>query len=278
MVIKMAYSFKGNISFGLVYIPVTLHSSIRSNDIHFHLLDKKTMSRIKYQKTCADCNGKSVQVENIVKGFEYEKGKYVLFTDEDFENLKSKQDKNIIIEQFVKEEEIDPIYYNHPYYVVPNGAEKAYVLLIKAMQQENKVGIAKCVIGNKETLIALRAKNDSLLLNTLFFYDEIMKNPAGILEEKLSEKELKLAKTLIESMVEPFKPQNFHDEYKKKISEAIEKKIAGKNIVKEKEKSTHQVIDLMEALQKSISKKPSKGKKTVIVKKGNKNNADKAQA
>lgn len=274
----MAYSFKGSISFGLVYIPITLYSSIKNNEIGFHMLDKKTMSRIQYQKTCADCNGKIVESQNIVKGFEYEKGKYVLFSDEDFEKLKTKQDKNIVIEQFVYEKEIDPIYYHHPYYVVPNGAEKAYALLIHAMQKENKVGIAKCVIGNKETLIALRAKSNMLLLNTLFFYDEIIKNPMDEINIKSSEKELKLAISLIESMSETFNPKNFHNDYKEKIKDAIQQKIAGKKIVKVKEKTIHPVVDLMDALQKSLQKKPKSKMKNSILKNDTKSNARKASA
>ena len=152
----MAYSYKGSISFGLVYIPVTLHSTIKNNDIGFNMIDKKTMSRVKYKKTCADCDGREVRQEDIVKGYEYEEGKYVLFDEKDFEKLKSKKDKNITIEQFVNLAEIDPLYFDKPYYVAPTGAEKAFSVLLSAMEEEGKAAVAKTVLGTKETLIAIR--------------------------------------------------------------------------------------------------------------------------
>ncbi len=174
----MAYSYKGSISFGLVYIPVTLHSTIKNNDIGFNMIDKKTMSRVKYKKTCADCDGREVRQEDIVKGYEYEEGKYVLFDEKDFEKLKSKKDKNITIEQFVNLAEIDPLYFDKPYYVAPTGAEKAFSVLLSAMEEEGKAAVAKTVLGTKETLIAIRAKDGQMLLNTLFFAEEVTKNPA----------------------------------------------------------------------------------------------------
>ena len=122
----MTYSYKGSISFGLVYIPITLHSSVKDNDISFNMLDRKSMSRIKYKKTCVDCDNKEVKNEDIVKGFEYEDGKYVIFDDKDFEKLKTKKDKNINIECFVNLDEIDPLYFDRPFYVNPTGAEKAF--------------------------------------------------------------------------------------------------------------------------------------------------------
>lgn len=160
----MAYSYKCSISFGLVYIPVTLHASVKTQDVGFNMLDKKTMSRVKYKKTCEECDGREVKQEDIVKGYEYEDDKYVVFTEEDFEKLKTKKDKNITIQKFVDIAEIDPIYYDRPYYVNPTGAENAYSLLLRAMEEEKKVGIAKTVLGNKETLIALRAKDGQATL------------------------------------------------------------------------------------------------------------------
>ena len=122
--IVMAYSYKGSISFGLVYIPVTLQSSIKQNDIGFNMIDKKTKSRVRYKKTCEECDGREVKQEDIVKGFEYEDGKYVIFEEKDFEKIKTKKDKNITIEQFVEVAEVDPIYYDKPYYVVPTGGDR----------------------------------------------------------------------------------------------------------------------------------------------------------
>ena len=163
----MAYSYKTSLNFGLVYIPVTLHSAVKENDVGFRMIDKKTMSRVRYVKTCEDCGGKPVRQEDIVKGFEYEEGKYVIFEESDFEKLKTKKDKNITIEKFVDVAEVDPLYFDKPYYVVPTGAEKAFAVLLSAMQEERKAAIAKIVLGTKETLIMIRAKDGQMLLNTL---------------------------------------------------------------------------------------------------------------
>lgn len=254
----LAYSYKGSISFGFVYIPITLHASTQEHGISFHLLDKKTKSRVKYKKTCVDCKDKEIKNEDIIKGYEYEKGKYVLFDDDDFEKIKSIKEKSIVIEQFVNLDEIDPIYYQKAYYVVPTGAEKAYYLLLQAMEQENKAGLAKSIIGTKENLIIIRSKNHQMILNTLFFEDEIKSNPNQEITEKVTQAELKLAKTLIQEMTAPFKPKQYKDEYHQKIKKAIEAKIAGKKIVAVKEKAQVPIVDLMEALKNSLkqTKKP----------------------
>ena len=266
--IYMAYSYKGSISFGLVYIPVTLHSAVKDNSIGFNMIDKKTMSRVKYKKTCADCDGREVRQEDIVKGFEYEDGKYVEFDDKDFDKLKSKKDKNITIEKFVKLSEVDPIYFDKPYYVVPTGAEKAFAVLLAAMEQEDKAAVAKTVLGTKETLILIRAKGGQMLLNTLFFEEEITANPAKEVKEQCSEVELKMAKALIEGMSGKFNPSDYKDEYRSKVQEAIERKIAGKGIVSPKESGSGKMIDLMEALTKSLelAQKPKPAKRTAVKK------------
>ena len=264
----MAYSYKGSISFGLVYIPVTLHSTIKNNDIGFNMIDKKTMSRVKYKKTCADCDGREVRQEDIVKGYEYEEGKYVLFDEKDFEKLKSKKDKNITIEQFVNLAEIDPLYFDKPYYIAPTGAEKAFSVLLSAMEEEGKAAVAKTVLGTKETLIAIRAKDGQMLLNTLFFAEEVTKNPAKEIKNEASEAEIRMAKTIIESMTGKFEPEKYKDEYREKVLAAIEQKISGKEINSPRERSEGKVIDLMDALQKSLLavKKPA-AKKAAPVKK-----------
>lgn len=248
----MAYSYKGSISFGLVYIPVTLHNSIKENDIGFNMIDKKTMSRVKYKKTCADCEGREVKQEDIVKGYEYEEGKYVIFEESDFEKIKTKKDKNITIERFVKLDEVDPLYFDRPYYVNPTGAEKAFAVLLTAMEQEHKAAIAKTVLGTKETLILIRSKDGQMLLNTLFFEDEVTKNPAKDIKEKGSAAELKMAKAIIDGMTGEFNPEEYKDEYREKVQQAIEQKIAGKEIVSPKEKNSTTVANLMDALTKSL--------------------------
>lgn len=249
----MAYSYKGSISFGLVYIPITLHNSIKNNDIGFNMIDRQTMSRVKYKKTCVDCGDREVKQEDIVKGYQYENDKYVIFEDKDFEEIKTKKDKNITIEHFVDINEIDPIYYDKPYYVAPQGAERAFALLLKAMEQEGKVGIAKTVLGTKETLIIIRVKNGQMLLNTLYFYEEVQSNPAKEIKEELNDKELEMAKQIIDNMSGQFEPEKYKDEYQERVRNAIDAKIAGKEIVKPKEAAEHKVIDLMEALQMSLN-------------------------
>lgn len=261
----MAYSFKGNISFGLVYIPITLTTCVKTNDIDFNWLDRKTKSRVQYLKTCEECQGKVLKQEDLVRGFEYEKNKYVILEEKDFEKIKSKKDKEIKIECFVDEKEIDTIYYNKTYYVHPSGAENAYFLLATALKQTKKVGIAKCVIGNKENLVALRFKDHYLLLNTLFFKEDILPNPIEKNSKKVDEKQLKLAKALIENMIQPFNPDLYHNEYKEKIKEAIEKKISGKEITSIRQKKENQMLDLFEALQNSIKNQKKETKKTPII-------------
>ncbi|NCA91782.1 Ku protein [bacterium] len=247
-----SYSYKGSISFGLVYIPVALHNTVKNNDISFNMLDRKTMSRVKYVKTCVDCRERIVKQEDIVKGYEYEEGKYVIFEDEDFEKIKSDKDKNITIEQFVNLTEIDPLYFDKPYYIVPTGAEKSFAVLLSAMESEGKTAIAKTVLGNKETLIAIRAKDGQMLLNTLFFFEEVQRNPAANIKAEFTDAETNLAKMLIKSMSGTFTPEKYKDEYRAKLEKAIEDKIAGKEIAAPDEKKTKGAADLMEALQKSL--------------------------
>ncbi|MCD7728291.1 MAG: Ku protein [Clostridia bacterium] len=248
----MAYSYKGSISFGFVYIPVTLHSAVKENTIGFNMIDKKTMSRVRYKKTCEDCGGREVKQEDIVKGFEYDDGKYVIFEDKDFEKIKTKRDKNITIEQFVDLAEVDPVYFNKPYYVVPAGAQKAFSVLLSAMENLGKAAVAKTVLGTKETLILIRSKGGQMLLNTLYFYEDITNNPAKELTETDSAAEVEIAETIIKGMAGSFQPEKYRDEYRLKVKEAIERKIAGKEVVSPKESSGGNIIDLMDALKKSL--------------------------
>lgn len=255
----MAYSYKGAITFGLVYIPIVLSLCVKENDIGFNMLEKKTKSRVKYKKTCVDCNDKTIKNEDIVKGYQYEKGKYVIFTDEDFEKIKSPKDKNITIEQFVNLEEIDPIYFDKAYFVKPTGADKAYQVLLKAMESEKKAGIAKTVLGTKETIILLRVRDGKMLVNTLYFHSEIQSAPE-ITKTKLSKQEVDLAKNLINQMTKKFEPEKFKDEYFIKLQKAIKRKIAGNEIVEKQEKTQIKIINLMEALQKSLNAQKPKRK------------------
>ena len=242
---------KASISFGLVYIPVSLHVAVRSNGVDFRLLDKKTMSKVRYLKTCDECDGRTVEQKDIVKAYEYEKGKFVVFSDEDFEKLKTPKDKTITIEKFVGLEEIDPIYFDKPYYVAPEGADKAYAVLVAAMEKEKKAGIARCVLGNKETLAALRTKDGTLLLNTMYFDEEVQKNPVKLNSES-GEKELSLARTVINSMSGKFEPTEFKDEYNERLLKAIDGKVKGKEIKSLGGSKPQKTMDLVDALRRSV--------------------------
>lgn len=250
----MGYSYKGSISFGLIYIPINLQASIKNNDIGFNMIDRETMSRVQYKKTCVDCGDREVKQSDIVKGYEYEKDKYVIFEEADFEKLKTEKEKTINIERFVKGGQIDPIFYDKAYYVLPTGAEKAFALLIKAMQETDKVGIAKTVIGTKETLVAIRVKNGEMLLNTLYFSEEVQKNPLKEMNVQFAPKELDMAKDIVNAMSSDFNPEQYKDEYREKLQQAIESKMAGEEIVAPKEQKKNNIVNLMDALQKTLSK------------------------
>lgn len=253
----MAQSYKSTIAFGVVYIPITLHACVKSNDISFNTLYKKTGERIKYKKTCENCPP-NISADEIVKGFQYEKDKYVVITNEELDGIKTKRDKSIEILEFVDLNQIDPIYFNKSYYVKPSGAENAFNLILKAIETENKVGIAKTVLGKKEQVVALRVINGQMILNTLYFYDEIQVNPVKSLDIKVNENELKLAKTIIDNMTTKFKPENYKNEYREKIMKAIQDKLNGKKLKSQSAVvQPHNVINIMDALKRSIEKTKS---------------------
>jgi len=262
----MAYSYKGAISFGLVHIPITLTAVIKENDIGFNMLDKDTQSRIQYKKTCVDCGGREVQNTDIVKGYQYEKGKYVLFTEEDFEKLKTEKDKNITISQFTDVKTIDPIYFDRAFYVNPIGGEHAFALLLAAMEKENRAGIAKTVLGSRETLMLIRVSNGIMFANSLFFQDEVTKAPA-VEKTEVKKEELALAVNLLANMTKPFEPEQFRDDYHERLKNAIAKKIAGKQITAPNKVPQDNIINIMEALKKSVQmtgeKKEDKPKKKI---------------
>lgn len=271
----MAYSYKCNLSFGLVYIPVKLVAAAKNNDVGFNMIDKKTLSRIKYQKT--DDRGNKVDNADIVKGYEYEDGKYVVLDQSDFEKIKTHADKNIEIDSFVSVEEIDPVYYNKPFYLVPTGAEKAFSVLLAAMRETGRAAVAKTVLGTKETLVAIRAVGESLMLSTLYFYDEIEKSPYAV-KDAPAAKELDLAKAIIGGMERHFDPQSYKDEYRERLLAAIQSKIDGKEIKIPQLHSPRGIDDLMEALQKSLDEQLRKNKpmprlKKKTVTKNNRTNA-----
>lgn len=250
----MAVSHRGAISFGMVHIPVGLYTATQDNDIHFNQLCKEDGSRVKYRKVCANC-GKELSNEDIVKGFEYEPGKYVTMTEDDFEKAKTEKDKTIHILHFTDMNNIRPVYYDKTYHAVPEqGGDKAYELLRRAMLEEQKVAIAKTVMGTKEKLLALIPTEEGLLVETLFFADEIKEAPKEIPQPKVSEAELSMAKTLIGAMVGDFQPQAYKDEYQARLWEIINQKIQGNEITVSQESEQTTVIDIMEALKQSLAK------------------------
>ena len=249
---KMAAAHKGSISMSMVLIPIGLYKTTVDNDIHFNQLEKESKARIKYKKYCSHC-GKEVAPSDIIRGYEYEKDKYVVMTDDELERIKTRKDKTIHILQFAKISEVDMIYYEKDYYAIPEaGAEKAFELLRQSLLSEKKVAIAKTVMGTNEKLLVLYPMKDGLIVKTLFYEDEIAAIPKQIPKMKLDEKELEMARLLIQNMTRPFDAAQYRDEYQTRLREAIMKKIQGQEIVTADNGAPDNVIDLMEALQKSI--------------------------
>jgi len=254
-------NIKSAISFGLVNIPVVYNPIIKNNDTSFNQLHKKCLNRIHYQKYCDHCK-KTVKDVDIIKGYEYEKDKYVVMTDEELEKIKTRKDKTIHIIQFAKMSEVNMIYYEKDYYAVPDtGAEKAYELLRQSLLSKKKVAIAKTVMGTNEKLLVLYPTKEGIIVKTLFYHDEIVAMPKAVPKIKLDENELNMAKMLIENMTKPFKAEEFRDEYQSRLREAIMKKIQGQEIVTADTSEPGNVIDLMEALQKSLEMSKGNGRK-----------------
>lgn len=261
----MAVSHKGAISFGLVHIPVSLYTATQDNDIRFNQLHKEDNARIRYKKSCGHC-GKEVTSKDIVKGFEYDKDQYVIMTDDDFEKIKTDKDKTIEILHFANINQISPVYYDKTYHAIPNaGGEKAFELLRTAMIEEEKIAIGKTVMGNSEPLLAIIPRQEGIIIEKMFYEDEIKDLPKTYTKTDVNPDELKMAKTLISSMDKPFEPAMYKDEYQERLKELIEKKIAGKEVVaaSTSKEAASNVIDLMDALKKSVEQaKPTSKKKT----------------
>jgi len=241
---------KTSISFGLVNIPVQINPIIKNNDISFNQLHKKCGSRIKYVKYCPHCK-KEVKQTDIVKGYEYEDNEYVTLTNEEFDNLKSEDEKTIEVVGFVDLKEIDPVYFEKSYVVETNSKSKAYTLFKDALLKTKKVALAKTVIGTKFYYVVLRLSENMIVMNTLYFFEEVNMPEANI-DTKYTKKELDLAIELVNSLNMKFKPEELEDEYQNKIKDAIDLKIEGKNIKKPKKKRETNIKDLMTALEMSL--------------------------
>lgn len=261
---QMHTMWKGSISFGLVNIPIKLHAATEDKDIKLRTLHNKCHTPIKYEKVCLVCE-QEVSNEDIVKAYEYTKGKFVVLDQEDLEHLrKENEDKAVEIIDFVKMEQIDPIYFDRSYYMSPSeGGSKAYSLLRKALEESQKVGLAKIIIRSKEQLAVIRVYENTLLMETIHYPDEVRavggvpSIPSG---ENVTKKELDTAILLIDQLTTDFQPDKYKDDYRTALLELIEAKRSGQEIVTPTAKEAiSNVTDLMAALQASIDRtKPKK--------------------
>ncbi|MBW3538502.1 Ku protein [Candidatus Parcubacteria bacterium] len=251
----------GSLSFGLVNIPVRLYSGAESGSgLDLNMLHKQDLSPIRYAKICR-ADGKEVAYEDIVKGYEYQKGDYVVLTDEDFKRANAKKTKTIEISEFTGEDEIDIRYFEKPYYLEPDkGAEKPYALLREALNRSKKVAIAKFVLRNREHIAAIKPVGKALVLNQMRFTSEI-REPSGLKlpDEAVAGKEVDMALALIEQLTEPFIPEDFHDTYTEELEKVVRAKAKGKQpAAKGQEPENTQVKDLMAALKASLEQEKAK--------------------
>lgn len=247
--------WSGAISFGLVSVPVKLYPAIQQKDVAFHQLDESSGARIKYKRVSAK-TGREVPYEKIVKGYETGKGSYVVVKPEELEAIDPKATHSVDIEDFVDLAEIDPIYYEHTYYLAPGqGGNKAYHLLLEALKDSEKVAIGRVVIRTKQYLAAIRPYDGVLALETMYFPDEI-RSTKDLKPDRsrVSDKELKMARQLIESMSSSFDPEKYTDEYRDRVLALIRKKAKQPEYTVEEEVAEEPaaVTDLMEALRRSV--------------------------
>ena len=262
--------WNGTISFGLVNIPVGVYSATRNERLQFHLLHEKDQGRINNVRVCQIC-GKEIPYDDLVKGYEYEKDEYVILTDEDFDKAAAETSRNISITDFVDVNEIDPMFFETPYYLVPGkNADHPYAVLRETLKETGKAGIARVAFREREHLAAVKPNGRALMLDIMHFPDEI--KPGGELDlpaakADVTAKELKLGEQLVESMTGKFDPKKYHDTYRERLEEIIDKKLKGKpvHVKVTKRKATTNVVDITALLRKSLSS--SKKRKTKAVSK-----------
>jgi DNA end-binding protein Ku len=244
--------WSGTISFGLVSVPVRMVSATESKELRFHFLDKRDGSPIGYDKVNRT-TGEPVPADEIVRGFEFEKGRYVELTDDDLDRLDVELTHSIDICDFVSIDDIDPLYFRKSYYLVPqDGAEKPYRLLVEALEQTGRVAIAKVVIRGKQYLAALRPHDDVLVLETMYYADEVRK-PEDVPAPEVRKAEVDMAKTLIENLAAEWDPERYHDRYRNELLELLRKKAEGEPLPAAAAPEGAEVIDLMEALRQSVA-------------------------
>lgn len=252
----MASIWKGSITFGLVNIPVELKTAVRPDHISFRLLHEEDLSPIKYERVC-QADGEPVPWNEIVKGYEFEKGKFVVMTDEDFKTAALEQSKTIDILDFVKQEEIDPRFFESPYYLVPGkGGEKPYALLREAIRKSGAVGVGKIIIRQTQHLAAVKVIGDAMVLEIMRFANELV-DPSEYSfpgRETVRPQELQMAQQLIDNLAEPFDPSRYTDDYRANLMKVIKAKMKGKKPKLEAPQDTHDsgVLDLMSRLRASL--------------------------
>jgi DNA end-binding protein Ku len=274
--------WKGSISFGLVNIPIALYPATRREELKFRLLRQTDLSPVNYKRV-AEKDGKEVPWDQIVKGYEYEKGKYIVLRDEDFQRVDLEATQTVDIQDFVEQEEIDPIFFYKPYYLEPQkGGDKAYALLRDALKDSGKVGIAKVVIKTREYLAGVKPEDGVLVLELMHFADELA-DPGKLHVPKktdVDKREMNMAKSLIDNMSSKWNPEKYKDDYHEALMEVIEKKVeAGGKEIEEKPKKAlkpTKVIDLVSVLQKSLEQTGTKKKVTTKSRKKRKQPAKKA--
>jgi DNA end-binding protein Ku len=255
--------WSGAISFGIVNIPVKLLSAVKSHDIHFHQIDVKSKKRIHYRKVVAG-ESREIQDADIVRGFEVEKGRMVLIEDQELHALAAAQGKTLDIQDFVSLEEIDPLYFDHPYYLIPDAkAGKAYWMLVMALEHTKRAAIAQVIMRGKEDLVVIRPLHGILCLETMRFQDEIVDARAVKTgrPEQVGAREVKIAEQLIASMTTSFRPERYHDTYHDRLQAYLQKKAKGKTtpvVEEEPPKTSGKVLDLMSALQDSLERATSR--------------------
>ena len=258
--------WKGSISFGLVNIPIALYTATRREELKFRLLRRSDLSPVNYKRV-AEKDGREVPWDQIVKGYEYEKGKYVVLKEEDFQRVDLEATQTVDIKDFVDQEEIDPMFFYKPYYLEPQkGGDKAYALLREALKDTNKVGIAKVVIKTRQYLAGVKPEDGALVLELMHFAGELADPEKLHLPKKMEvgKREMNMAKSLIESMTSKWEPEKYKDEYREALMEVIEEKVeAGGKEIEEKPRKAPKptkVIDLVSVLQKSLEQTSAKRK------------------
>lgn len=274
--------WKGSISFGLVNIPIAVYPATRREELKFRLLRAKDHSPVNYKRV-AEKDGKEVPWDQIVKGYEYEKGKFVVLDEKDFQRVDLEATQTVDIQDFVDLEEIDPMYFYKPYHLEPQkGGDKAYVLLREALAQSNKVGIAKVVIKTRQYLAGVKPLKHALVLELMHFAEELADAEKLNVPKKLEvgKREKEMAKALVESMSSSWDPEKYHDDYREALMEVIEEKVeSGGKEIEEKpkaKKESNKVIDLVAVLQESLAKSQGAKKKKSAPKRATKPHAKKA--